>query len=139
MKTVVTALSAWSLCRGAKWYLDRSSRRDTEYLGGRIRLRSLWNHGAAFGLPIPGKWLPAVSGGVMALMLTQKRSHPLAAGLVLGGGISNLQERLGEGRVYDYIQFPKAPGRLKRYVYNLADFAVFAGAAALLLPGKKHP
>ena len=137
MKTVFSALGTWSACRAAKWYLDRSSRKDTAHLGGRIRLRTLWNHGAAFGLPIRKTWLPAVSVGALAVLLTQKRSHPLATGLILGGGMSNLQERLAEGKVYDYVQFPKAPGRLKHYVYNLADFAIFLGGLGLLLPGRK--
>ena len=40
--------------------------------------------------------------------------------------------------VYDYVRFPKAPGALKRYVFNLADFAIFAGAIALLLGSGKR-
>ena len=61
--------------------------------------------------------------------------NPAAAGLVLGGGLSNFWERLRRGRVYDYLRFPGAPGPLGRYVYNLADLAVFLGAAGLLLGG----
>lgn len=136
MKTVLTALTTWSACRAAKWYLDRSSRRDTAYLGGQVRLRTLWNHGAAFGLPVQKNWLPAISAGALAALMTQKRNHPVSVGLILGGGLSNLLERVREGRVYDYIHFPKAPGLLKRYVYNLADFAVFAGCVGLLFSGK---
>ena len=56
---------------------------------------------------------------------------------MLGGGLSNLMERLLHGKVYDYLQFPKAPGRLKRYVYNLADFAILLGGIGLLLRKKK--
>lgn len=44
-----------------------------------------------------------------------------------------LWERLRHGRVFDYLQFPKAPGALRRYVYNLADLAILAGAVTLLL------
>ena len=136
MKTILSALSTWGVCCMTRWYLDRSSRKDTAYLGGRVRLRTLWNHGAAFGLPIPKNWLTAVSAGALAALLTQKRRHPVSVGLILGGGFSNLLERVREGRVYDYIHFPKAPGPLKRYVYNLADFAIFAGCLGLLLAGK---
>ena len=132
MKTVLSALGTWSVCRVTRWYLDRSSRVDTAWLGGRVRLRTLWNYGAAFGLAIPKKWLTTVSVGAMAALLTQKRRNPVSTGLILGGGASNLLERVREGRVYDYLQFPKAPGALKRYVYNLADVAVFAGCLGLL-------
>ena len=136
MKTVFSALTTWTACRAARWYLDRSSRKETTHLGGRVRLQALWNHGAAFGLPIKKEWLPVLSAGALAVLVTRRRSHPVAAGLILGGGASNLQERLIEGRVYDYVRFPKAPGRLKRYVYNLADFAVFLGGLGLLLPDR---
>lgn len=136
MKTVLTALTTWSACRAARWYLDRSSRRDSILLGGRICLKTLWNHGAAFDLPIRKDWLPVVSAGALAVLVTQKRRYPVSVGLILGGGASNLWERIREGRVYDYIHLPKAPGRLKRYVYNLADFAVFAGCLGLLFSGK---
>lgn len=137
MKTLLTALTTWGACRSARWYLDRSSRKDTAYLGGRVRLRTLWNYGAAFGMPIPKNWLLPVSVGALAALLPQKCRHPVSAGLILGGGASNLLERVREGRVYDYIQFPKAPGFCKRYVYNLADFAVFAGCLGLLFSDRK--
>ena len=45
-----------------------------------------------------------------------------------GGGLG----RLRRGRVFDYVQFPRAPGRGKRWVFNLADFSLFAGVLALL-------
>ena len=137
MKTVLSALTTWSGCRAARWYLERSSRKDSEYFGGRIYLTALWNHGAAFGLHIPKAWLNAASVGALAVLLTQRKEHPTAVGMILGGGISNLQERITEGKVYDYVRFPKAPGRLKRYVYNLADFAIFLGGMGLLLRKRK--
>ena len=136
MKTVLTALTTWCACRGARWYLDRSSRRETTHLGGHVKLTALWNHGAAFGLPLGRKWLPVLSGAALTALLMQRKKAPVAAGLILGGGLSNLQERVGEGRVYDYLCFPKAPKPLNRYVYNLADLAVFAGGLALVLREK---
>ena len=33
----------------------------------------------------------------------------------------------------DYLRFPAAPGKLKKYVYNLADLALFLGALLLAL------
>lgn len=135
-KTCCSGLAAWGVCRSARWYLDRSNRRDSTYLGGCVRLKTLWNRGAAFSLPLKAQWLPGLSAAALAAILPRYRRHPWAVGLILGGGASNLQERLTEGRVYDYLCFPKAPGPLKCYVYNLADLAVFLGAAALLLQEK---
>lgn len=128
MLTAFTALAAYSGCTAARWYLDRSSRREETFLGGRVRLKTLWNRGAAFDLPIPSKLLPLASAAALgAVWAGRKRSCPLGAGLIIGGGLSNLQERLQKGKVYDYIQFPQAPEPLCRYVFNLADLAILAG------------
>lgn len=138
MLTILIALTALGACTAARWYLDRTSRRDEEFLKGRVRLKSLWNEGAAFGLPIRPGALLAASAATLGLMWSQRRRSPLGVGLILGGGVSNLLERLKTGKVYDYVQFPKAPGRLKQYVYNLADFAIFLGGILLVLRRKKR-
>ncbi len=127
------AAAVLSGCTAARWYLCRDGRRERDYWGGRVRLTELWNEGAAFGLPIGRKTI--LAGSLGALLAALCCGRPAAAGLVLGGGLSNLWERLRLGRVYDYIRFPRAPGRLGRYVFNLADLAVFLGAAGLLLGG----
>jgi len=56
---------------------------------------------------------------------------------VLGGGLSNLWERVMHGGVYDYLQFPKAPEKLRRYVFNLADLAILFGVIAVALGGRR--
>ena len=134
MKTVFTALAAYSGCAAARWYLDRSSRRDADFLGGRVRLKSLWNEGAAFGLPIPRRALPLASAAALVLLWNGRKRCPLGTGLILGGGLSNFQERARERKVFDYLQFPRAPRPLDRYVFNLADLCIFAGGALCLLP-----
>ena len=62
----------------------------------------------------------------------------LGAGLLLGGGLSNLWERIRHGRVLDYLRFPKAPGPLKKYTYNLADLAIFLGAVLMVLRRRRQ-
>ena len=127
MKTVLTGLATFGACHAARWYLDRSSRKTAETAGGHIRLTALWNKGAAFNLKLSREVVLSISGAVLGTMWMTRRRSPLGAGLVLGGGLSNLMERLMQGKVYDYVRFPKAPGKLKKYVFNLADFAVFTG------------
>lgn len=139
MLTILTALTVFGACVSARWYLDRTSRRETERAGGRIRLRALRNGGAAFGLPIGKRLLPGASFAALGMLWTQRRRSPLGVGLALGGGLSNLLERLRRGSVYDYVQFPRAPGRLKRYVFNLADFAILLGSLLLALRKKRRP
>lgn len=124
-------------CIAARWYLDRTSRKETEYVRGWVRLKALWNEGAAFGLSIGPKVVIAASVGLLASLWTQRKQKPVSTGLILGGGISNLWERLHQGKVYDYVQFPKAPGKLKQYVFNLADFAIILGSFGFLFRKKK--
>ena len=97
----------------------------------------MWNQGAAFSLPIPARALPLASAAALGLLWVNRRWSPLGMGLILGGGLSNLYERVRHGRVYDYVQFPKAPKPLRRYVFNLADFAILSGCI-LLLCGKER-
>ena len=137
MKTVFTALAAYSTCGAARWYLDRPSRREADCLGGRVRLKALWNRGAAFSLPIPAEVLPLASAAALGLLWARRRRCPLGTGLILGGGLSNLSERLAQGRVYDYLQFPKAPKPLDRYVFNLADLCILTGGLLCLQRGGK--
>lgn len=137
--TIFTALTAWSGCAAARLYLDRTSRRDEDLLGGRVRLRSMWNEGAAFSLPIPAGALPLASAAALGLLWTGRRRCPLGTGLILGGGLSNLSERLTEGRVYDYLQFPRTPEPLDRFVFNLADLCVLAGGVLCAARERKRP
>ena len=139
MLTALTALTTCSGCAAARLYLDRTSRRDEDLLGGRVRLRSMWNEGAAFSLPIPAGALPLASAAALGLLWTGRRRCPLGTGLILGGGLSNLSERLTEGRVYDYLQFPRTPEPLDRFVFNLADLCVLAGGVLCAARERKRP
>ena len=144
MLTAFTALAVFGSCNAARWYLGQyparspSGRRDSELWSGRVRLRETWNDGAAFSLPLPKDFLTPASAAALGALWACRKQSPLAAGLVLGGGLSNLCERIQHGRVFDYVQFPKAPGQLKRYVFNLADFAILSGGAWMLFHNKKH-
>ena len=138
LTTLLLASAVVALCGTVRRRLNRTDRAPCSFWQGRIRLTALWNHGAAFGLPIPQEALVASSAVGMLILLLRRGVSRLGAALVIGGGLSNLAERLAHGKVYDYIQFPKAPGKCRRYVYNLADFAVFFGLIALLFH-RKHP
>jgi len=137
MRTLVTALTVLGACQAVKEKLNTAERQDSVHAGGRVELTALWNERAAFGLPVPRKTILGASALGLAALWAERRKAPIAAGLVLGGGVSNLLERLREGRVYDYVRFPKAPEGLRSYVFNLADFAVFAGGLGLLFRRKR--
>lgn len=132
MKTLLTAGLTLSGCIALRRHLNRNAPRDAEYAGGHIQVTELWNADGPFGLKVSRKDLLACSAAAMGALWLGRKRAPVAAGLVLGGGFSNLLERLRHQKVYDYVRFPEAPGKLKRYVFNLADFAIIAGCISLL-------
>ena len=97
----------------------------------KIQLDPMYNRGAAFGLNLKGPVLNVLAASARGLMAR------LGAGLALGGGLSNLYERLRGRGVLDYLRFPRLPGRVKRLVFNAADLAIFAGLLLMLLDGGK--
>lgn len=137
MKTLLTAIGTLSACTTARWFLDNPRRKEKRCAGDRVRLTALWNEGAAFGLKIPKSVLLSLSGAVLGIFWMERKRHPVGAGLVMGGGLSNLLERIRHGKVYDYFSFPKAPKPVNRYVYNLADLAILVGGL-LWSGGKKR-
>ncbi len=128
MRSLGIAAAVWAACAAARRGLENWPARTY----GPVRFRPLWNRGAALGLPVGRRVLLPLSVLALSTAWLLRRRSPLGAGLVLGGGLSNLWERLCRGRVFDYVQFLRVPGRGKRYVFNLADFAIFTGVLALL-------
>lgn len=137
MLTLVIAGSVFFAAAAARWYLNRTSRSDTVWGKGHVELTAVWNEEAAFSLRIPKPFLWVLSALALLLAWRERKRGSVSTGLVLGGGCANLHERLRHKRVYDYVRFPRAPGRLKGFVWNLADFAILAGALGLLFSRKK--
>ena len=105
----------------------------------KIQLDPMYNRGAAFGLKLKGPVLNVLSAAALGMLAASARGllARLGAGLALGGGLSNLYERLRGRGVLDYLRFPRLPGRVKRLVFNAADLAIFAGLLLMLLDGGK--
>lgn len=102
---------------------------------GVFHLTHVRNPGAAFGI-LPG-WdgllvaLPVVltvaAVWVLPALAGRYRHLPLAGGLIVGGSLGNLIDRLAAGLVTDFLDFRVWP------VFNLADAFIVAGAGILLL------
>ena len=137
MLTFLTALGVLAGCCLLRRRRLRTAGEEREFCGGRVRWTLFWNERAAFGLPVRRGWVLAASATVLPVLWLLRKRSPIGAGLALGGGISNLWERLRDGRVCDYLQFPKL-GRLRRYVWNLADGAIAVGAVLLALLDQKR-
>ena len=136
MLTLCIAAAVLAACTALRWFLNRPERKDEAFWNGRIRLTALWNEGAAFSLPLKRKLVTALSILILPLVWVFRRRSPIGAGLALGGGFSNLWERLRRGAVYDYVQFTKLP-KIGRYVWNLADLAILIGGLLLALLERK--
>ena len=98
-----------------------------------FHLSVVFNKGAAFGI-FQGQttFLVAMSAILIVLFFTcfhreEDRSlfNAVAYGLVLGGALSNLFDRVTLGYVVDYLDFRVWP------VFNLADSALTIGAVLL--------
>lgn len=106
-----------------------------DVLGGLIRLDYTRNTGAAFGLFRAGGGLFAgialVVSGAIVLYYRRVASGPLliraALGLVLGGALGNLLDRIRLGYVVDFIDLRWWP------VFNLADSAIVVGVFLLVV------
>jgi signal peptidase II len=92
------------------------------------------NHGVAFGLEAGRQTLVAILVGLALLGLlvyfATHSSRPLiwlATGLLLGGALGNLIDRIRTGAVVDFIQLP-----LGWPPFNLADASIVLGVVLLL-------
>ena len=107
-------------------------------LGNVFRLTLGDNAGMAFGL-LGGSplvpWLAVLALVVFTLCLARPllgaRAGGAALGLILGGGLANLLDRLGNGSVTDYLDL--GLGSSWRWpTFNLPDVAITAGVLLAL-------
>ncbi len=112
-----------------------------------LNLRMAWNTGINFGLlggdAAATRWvLIAVALGIVLFVLVWLRRDPpgraglVAAGLLIGGAIGNVLDRLMYGAVADFLNM-SCCGINNPFAFNVADIAIFAGAIGLaVLPGR---
>lgn len=108
-----------------------------------FNLVMVWNRGVSFGLfaheAEAVRWvLTGVALGITALMLAWLRRAErgfvaLALGLVIGGAVGNVVDRLHLGAVADFLDF-----HLMGYhwpAFNIADAGITVGVALLIVDG----
>lgn len=122
--------------------LDLPSRGHIAVLDPWFNLAMAWNRGINFGLfdmgTDAGRWLLiglalAICAGL--LYWARRRTawvDALGIGLIIGGALGNVWDRIRYGAVADFLNFG-LPGIRNPYAFNVADAAIFAGAALLLL------
>ena len=117
-----------------------SDRAPLRLLGGLLTLRESRNPGAAFSIGGTSTTIlfTAIAVGVVVFIVRASRriyslAWAIALGLLLGGAMGNLTDRIFRspapfrGWVVDWIQVPHWP------VFNLADSAICCGGALMVL------
>ena len=107
-------------------------------IDGVLFFRLTYNSGGAFGLlqGYPEVFLAATVAATVAILFwvrgLEQRSWAIPLGLVMGGGLGNVADRIFRdtgGRVVDFIELRWWP------VFNIADMCIVAGVGVVLLLG----
>ncbi|MDK8872372.1 signal peptidase II [Paracoccus sp. SSJ] len=124
--------------------------REIDVIDPWLNLRMAWNQGMNFGLFASDvevmRWV--LIGIALAVCLwvgiwigraKPSRFAQVSAGLLIGGALGNVVDRLTYGAVADFLNM-SLPGWRNPYSFNVADIAIFLGAMGLvLLPPEKKP
>lgn len=116
-----------------------------------LNLRMAWNTGVNFGL-LSGygdltRWFLIILALVISAAVlwwvyrdTPNRLGLLSAGVLIGGALGNVVDRLLYGAVADFLNM-SCCGLDNPYAFNVADITIFVGAFGLILWGgkQKHP
>ncbi len=105
-------------------------------------LQMVWNRGFSFGLGRAqndlGRWaLVAMQLGISGVFLVWlrtavRRPTAIALGLVVGGALGNVIDRIRFGAVADFLDF-SMNGNFFPWVFNVADAAITCGAILLAI------
>jgi signal peptidase II len=117
------------------WHLSKNF----DVIDGILRVTLVRNSGAAFGMFQGGRdflILASVIASLVIIFFSQRMVHEGLArrvflGMILGGALGNLVDRLYPGDVIDFIDM--GIGAYRWPVYNFADAAVTVGGILLIL------
>lgn len=114
--------------------------REPVEIGPFLNLIVVWNRGISYGLfqqnTDLGRWILIVVSILASIGLgfwirrTTGKLLAISLGLIVGGAIGNVIDRLAYGAVFDFLQLHL--GDWSWYVFNVADAAIVAGVVGLL-------
>ncbi|KAA9006037.1 signal peptidase II [Histidinibacterium aquaticum] len=145
MRTVYwTAFWVFLLDQATKWIvvhgMDLVDRMVIDVIPPFLVFRMAWNRGVNFGLlsDFDARWILigvalAVSAFVLVWVSREggNRWTYLSAGLLVGGALGNVVDRVLYGAVADFINM-SCCGIANPYAFNIADIGVFVGALGLV-------
>ena len=140
-----TAFWIFLIDQATKWlvvhWLDLRTQMEIDVLPPWVNLRMAWNRGVNFGLlaDIDMRWvLVALAIGISSFVVVWVlregggRLVQVSAGLLVGGAIGNVVDRVLYGAVADFLNM-SCCGLENPWAFNVADIAVFLGAVGLVL------
>jgi len=105
-----------------------------------FRLVMVWNSGVSFGMFAGGettRWVLVALSIVISVVLlfmmikATRKFLSFGLGLVLGGAVGNIVDRIHYGRVADFFDFDLIIMRWP--AFNIADISIVCGVAILLV------
>jgi signal peptidase II len=149
-RILIAAVAVFLLDQSSKWAvvvgLDLRNRLSIDVFPPFLNFRMAWNEGVNFGLfsndTEVTRWiLVALALVISGLLLWWGRRlsgwrGAILIGLVVGGALGNVADRIMYGAVADFLNM-SCCGIRNPYAFNVADIAIFIGAAGLLLFGDK--
>lgn len=121
-------------------YLDLKTRQTLMVLDPYLNLRMAWNEGINFGIGsgLEMRWVLIALAVVISAWIVwwMRRDRPgpwvqVSAGLVLGGAMGNVIDRLIYGAVADFLNM-SCCGFENPWSFNVADISIFVGAIGLI-------
>ena len=143
------ALAVFALDRLSKWWvvggLDLAHSGRLGVWPPYLTFVMAWNRGVNFGIGVGvSRWvligLAVVISTALALWVRRRaardgatKAMPLAwgAGIIIGGALGNAWDRVVYGAVADFLNM-SCCGIANPYAFNVADVAIFAGAALIV-------
>jgi signal peptidase II len=112
---------------------------EREVLGSVVQITYVRNTGVAFGqLSGNGALVALLVAAAVGILLWYFMTHLdtpwiwLPAGMVVGGALGNVIDRVGQGAVTDYVKLPGWPS------FNVADVAITGGVILMVVVAELH-
>ena len=136
---IVDQASKWAVV----FWLNLDQRVEIDVFPPYLVFRMAWNYGMNFGLMAQGSNLGravliglalVISAWVWVWVQREKsgRRAQVAAGLMIGGALGNVIDRILYGAVADFLNM-SCCGIDNPYAFNVADVSIFLGLAGLVL------
>lgn len=155
MVFLIVLAAVFGLDYAVKRYVEshKSEGQQETALGGRILIRRLSNKGAAGSMlenyPKVVRWFSGIlmlgmfASYIRLLVEKGNAGCKLCYSMILGGGLSNLHDRIKRGAVTDYFSFCVPFKKIKNLVFNISDLFIIIGSVFLFflqfrLGGRQH-